>query len=969
MDEHRAGHAAEEIDVALKKIDVGLRDLAGWGHRRSLTGRADAKRVIDDSFLTLQQIKNLFHIQPPKFGGTALDLAIAFQRDNASFRALRRASEKNDASLSLPSLTSHASPEATPSASSSVSKETQVISSLPSSHTHGIPEDGTTPPEMEHPLRRKLYDIGLNLDLTGQVRKRHEFPAVLSGGNGDVYEGIWLDNVKVALKFPRSMNASPRAKERFLEEAALWSRLLHPDIVPFYGIAFEGDFIYSVSQWMDNGPCLEYIKRTPDANRLGLLEDVTSGMEFLHVQKVVHGDLRAANVLINREGKAKLCDFGLSKVLQELSRGARSSLGLTNYRWLAPELMYSEIPVFPSNATDVFSFAMLCLELITEEPPYADMNDFQVVIALGQNKQLPARPATLAARRWLSDQLWTLMEDCWNLDPPSRPAARNIKSKLHVIAASHQVAANNRTLPIKIPSRPSTEHDSFPDFSEEARVYSSITPAPVGYGQPNHLRFPSISVSPADKEAIPCSSPEGMDSLPLMESPHMGALALQSLPSPSSQPLTLHVNPDGTIAYGSLDGLCIKLIADVSDVDFRWTFLATYRAFWNDDHGASNALFRYLRSTFWDGTGYLPLGMTRYAALTILKDWILSHYAEAEPPLLVEIADFAREASRSYPDLKNLADEMNRRVAVLQTAPTSDTASSRHPSASPLSRSPDSGKSSPLSSSPLGSLLSFRSRPKGSQTEGPHAVQARALTFKQASLFSQLNAGHYSAQLVDKSGNDDVKRFLTTEKKLYDWARQAILSAADDKKRDEEFRRFFKLAEECQKLQNFSVLGAIISALESPQMRRLVYTRSCLSGSESQAYDAMTQVILPDHMDARLAAGACIPWLSSHLDRLAKACHDLPPTTISGGAEMINWTKWRTVAAGIRTLCAVKPPEVEHDARAEDALVQIEKSLAGIKSGSALDKRLETLSLGLAPKEAKDHEGRKRELGQMGFSR
>ena len=77
--------------------------------------------------------------------------------------------------------------------------------------------------------------------------------------------------------------------------------------------------IFSVSLWMENHDALRYINSTVEViDRLRILRDVSSGMEYLHFRKVIHGDLRAVNVLIDAMGSACVSGFGLSVVVQEV---------------------------------------------------------------------------------------------------------------------------------------------------------------------------------------------------------------------------------------------------------------------------------------------------------------------------------------------------------------------------------------------------------------------------------------------------------------------------------------------------------------------------------------------------------------------------------------------------------------------------------------------------------------------------
>ena len=142
------------------------------------------------------------------------------------------------------------------------------------------------------------------------------------------------------------------------------------------------------------------------------------------------------NILISDTGKACICDFGLSQVIEEvrvytdshdLSRltadqanpGPQTTTA-GNYRWLAPEMIEPD-PFAPSKPADVWSFGMLCLELLTGAPPYSNHSrDASVILDIVRGK-LPERPGASAAARGLTDALWELVLRCWKKAPEERP--------------------------------------------------------------------------------------------------------------------------------------------------------------------------------------------------------------------------------------------------------------------------------------------------------------------------------------------------------------------------------------------------------------------------------------------------------------------------------------------------------------------------------------------------------------------
>ncbi|KAF8833035.1 kinase-like protein, partial [Paxillus ammoniavirescens] len=154
-------------------------------------------------------------------------------------------------------------------------------------------------------------------------------------------------------------------------EIKVWHGLRHSNIVPLLGIAYGfGSAISTVSPWISGGPLHTYLEtRDTDLrlfDRFNLLQDVATGLHYLHSFPVVHGDLTSGNVLIDGDGKARLCDFGLCAVLGGLSGG--SSFALTTCRpgaieWAAPELVLTPESVQPGPANDIFSFGCIMFQV------------------------------------------------------------------------------------------------------------------------------------------------------------------------------------------------------------------------------------------------------------------------------------------------------------------------------------------------------------------------------------------------------------------------------------------------------------------------------------------------------------------------------------------------------------------------------------------------------------------------------
>jgi len=264
--------------------------------------------------------------------------------------------------------------------------------------------------------------------LDGEIERQGDIP--FAGGlYCDVWLGTWLSGEKVALKALRGIKSSEKMRQRFEREMEFWAQLNHPNILPFYGIVTDiGQHIHMVSPWQDNGNLLEYVKGTVGVDHIALFRGSAAGLSYLHSRSVVHGNVRCANVLISAEGEPKLCDFGMSKVMEEVTEMSMSKT-LTSggsARYVAPELIESN-DASATMHSDTYSFGMLVLECVTRLPPYANLRrDAAVIHAIIYKRECPLRPETPEAKRWITDDVWELMMKCWSLLPASRPSMTEV---------------------------------------------------------------------------------------------------------------------------------------------------------------------------------------------------------------------------------------------------------------------------------------------------------------------------------------------------------------------------------------------------------------------------------------------------------------------------------------------------------------------------------------------------------------
>ncbi|KAL0566628.1 hypothetical protein V5O48_011624 [Marasmius crinis-equi] len=285
-------------------------------------------------------------------------------------------------------------------------------------------------------LSQNLYEIQVTTSLllpdphlhSGEITDI-ETRAVMGTGAMDIYRGKYLQREKVAIKVVRAVEGNEDTLRRFKREVGIWQKVWDIDkgqyILPFYGFSVEEDMMrpYMVSPWQENGTALAYVKQN-DAHVNHRQMASARGIRVLHCLMDP-----PENILINAEGNPRIADFGLSKLLKDMSKVPLTQSGAVDARWLAPEVYDNEGGF--SLSSDIWSFGMTVLELLTHDRPFSDIKHSQGVVAAVVNGRNPDRPTDpRVVERGLDDELWRLLVQCWSRLPRARPGILEILERL-----------------------------------------------------------------------------------------------------------------------------------------------------------------------------------------------------------------------------------------------------------------------------------------------------------------------------------------------------------------------------------------------------------------------------------------------------------------------------------------------------------------------------------------------------------
>ena len=206
---------------------------------------------------------------------------------------------------------------------------------------------------------------------------RYEIVSLLGrGGMGEVYAANDSNlGRRVALKIlPGNRTSDPERVARFVREAHASSALNHPAIVSVHDAGSEGNVHFLAMELIDGEPLTAWMRSSRNVARgAEVMAQVAEGLARAHAGGIVHRDLKPDNIMITRDGYAKIVDFGVAKLTERI--GGRGLTGVTTptsrigtTAYMSPEQVEGK---FVDHRSDVFSFGTVLYELLTGTNPFA----------------------------------------------------------------------------------------------------------------------------------------------------------------------------------------------------------------------------------------------------------------------------------------------------------------------------------------------------------------------------------------------------------------------------------------------------------------------------------------------------------------------------------------------------------------------------------------------------------------------
>ncbi|XP_022136550.1 probable LRR receptor-like serine/threonine-protein kinase At1g53440 [Momordica charantia] len=263
------------------------------------------------------------------------------------------------------------------------------------------------------------------------------------GGFGPVYRGALSDGTSIAVK--QLSSKSRQGNREFITEIGMISALQHPNLVKLYGCCIEGNQLLLIYEYLENN-CLARALFGSEENslhldwpvRMKICLGIAKGLAYLHEEsrlKIVHRDIKATNVLLDKSLNAKISDFGLAKLDEEENTHISTRIAGT-IGYMAPEYAMRG---YLTDKADVYSFGVVALEIVSgkSNTSYRPKEEFVYLLdwayVLQEEGNLLELVDPSLGSNYSKEEVMRMLQIallCTNLSPTLRPTMSSVVSML-----------------------------------------------------------------------------------------------------------------------------------------------------------------------------------------------------------------------------------------------------------------------------------------------------------------------------------------------------------------------------------------------------------------------------------------------------------------------------------------------------------------------------------------------------------
>lgn len=252
------------------------------------------------------------------------------------------------------------------------------------------------------------------------VSQKYKLLEIIGRGKfGTVHKGLDIDSKQLIAVKVLSLDTDHEEVKDIQQEIQFLSNLKSvPNITHYYGSYLNGHKLWIIMDYCAGGSVRTLLKPGPLQEKYiaVVTRELLIALQFIHENGVIHRDIKAANILISKDGKVKLCDFGVAAQLTSTAL-KRTTMAGTPY-WMAPEVI-TEGATYNSKA-DIWSAGITIYEMATGNPPYSDKDALRAMQFITQHE-----PPRLEGRQY-GPLLKEIIAICLEEKQDLRPSAEEL---------------------------------------------------------------------------------------------------------------------------------------------------------------------------------------------------------------------------------------------------------------------------------------------------------------------------------------------------------------------------------------------------------------------------------------------------------------------------------------------------------------------------------------------------------------
>nr|ACN34809.1 unknown [Zea mays] len=296
---------------------------------------------------------------------------------------------------------------------------------------------------------------------------------------------------------------SAESLKQLEQEVKFLSQFKHENIVQYYGSDIIEDRFYIYLEYVHPGSINKYVKQHYGAMTESVIRNFTRhilrGLAFLHGQKIMHRDIKGANLLVDVQGVVKLADFGMAKHLS--TAAPNLSLKGTPY-WMAPEMVQATLmkDVGYDLAVDIWSLGCTIIEMFDGKPPWSDLEGPAAMFkVLHKDPPIPEN---------LSNEGKEFLQCCFKRTPAERPTASELLDHPFIRNSSHynKHGSIHSFAGIKVNDTTYSSRDNWPASKSDSNMKgknTNVEPSRAARSSESTFRLAPLTI----QEATPNFSP------------------------------------------------------------------------------------------------------------------------------------------------------------------------------------------------------------------------------------------------------------------------------------------------------------------------------------------------------------------------------------------------------------------------------------------------------------------------------